>query len=280
MSETRKALAELCRVYNTGDQFSMQGEASDAAKSAAWAAARAALAQPEPEPTHRIKQWGHCAVCRHDRIPGEGCARSDCPDATPPQPAPQDAQPEPMATFSEPVVLPDGSAFATAAFPLPKDHWLYAPLGEWDSERDENSECPLPILTNAQRGAVTAAVRYAVRGATMCGQEADFDPDALVLNACYALCGPYNAAPPPPAPEQPECGQINSGVRCTTPRNGNERLCSDCNPRKAEQPALSDTAIYAGWRTTFSTENPFCPCDLRTFTKVARWVEHALKGTP
>lgn len=24
-------------------------------------------------------------------------------------------------------VLPDGSAFATASWPLPKDHWLYAP---------------------------------------------------------------------------------------------------------------------------------------------------------
>ena len=29
----------------------------------------------------------------------------------------------------------------------------------------------------------------------MRGQETDFDPDALVQNAVYALCGPY-AAPP------------------------------------------------------------------------------------
>lgn len=111
---------------------------------------------------------------------------------------------EPVATFSEPVVLPDGSAFATASFPLPKDHWLYAPRGAWDSERDDFAETPHPILTNAQREAVRAAGRYAVRGATMCGKEPDFDPDALVQNLCYALCGPANAKVlPADAPPQP-----------------------------------------------------------------------------
>ena len=89
-------------------------------------------------------------------------------------------------------ILPDGSAFSVASLPLPSDHWLYAPLAEWDSVRDESSECPLPILTNEQREAVKAAARYAIRGATMRGQEADFDPDALVQNFVYALCGPAN----------------------------------------------------------------------------------------
>lgn len=108
------------------------------------------------------------------------------------------------------IVLPDGSAFATASFPLPKDHWLYAPRGDWDSVRDDFAETPLPILTNAQRDAVIAAGRYAVRGATMCGKEADFDPDALVRNLCYALCGPANApmllcdAPQPEPAAPPE----------------------------------------------------------------------------
>lgn len=102
-------------------------------------------------------------------------------------------------------VLPDGSAFATASWPLPKDHWLYAPRGEWDNVRDDFAETPLPILTNAQLDAVIAAGRYAVRGATMCGQEQDFDPDALVQNLCYALCGPANATLLPcDAPAQPE----------------------------------------------------------------------------
>lgn len=88
-------------------------------------------------------------------------------------------------------VLPDGSSFFTASLPLPTDHWLYAPpCAEWDSERDEVADCPKPIVGNEQREAVKAAIRWAVRGATMCGQEKDFDPDALVLNAAYALCGP------------------------------------------------------------------------------------------
>ena len=37
--------------------------------------------QAEPISTHRITSWGHCGVCRHDRIPGEGCARQECPDS-------------------------------------------------------------------------------------------------------------------------------------------------------------------------------------------------------
>ena len=45
-------------------------------------ALRAALKQQaEPVATHRITAWGHCGVCRHDRIPGEGCARQECPDS-------------------------------------------------------------------------------------------------------------------------------------------------------------------------------------------------------
>lgn len=35
----------------------------------------------QAQPTHRIKRWGFCSVCRHDCIPDEGCARTDCPDA-------------------------------------------------------------------------------------------------------------------------------------------------------------------------------------------------------
>jgi hypothetical protein len=93
-------------------------------------------------------------------------------------------------------IPPDGSALALASYPLPKDHWLYAPRGEWDNERDEYAECPRPILTGEQRQAVIAAARYAIRGATMCGQDEDFDPDALVQNLCYALCGPYAVVQP------------------------------------------------------------------------------------
>ena len=100
------------------------------------------------------------------------------------------AQPE-----QEPVmILPDGSAFGVMSFPLPDDHWLYAP-NEYKDGEYEPIDLPKPILTHALRDAVVAAVRYAVRGATMRGQETDFDPDALVQNAVYALCGPYTTPP-------------------------------------------------------------------------------------
>lgn len=92
-------------------------------------------------------------------------------------------------------MLPDGSAFALASFPLPASHWLYAER-EYAPGAEEPKELPAPILTHTQRDAVVAAVRYAVRGATMCGKEQDFDPDALVQNAVYALCGPYGSAAP------------------------------------------------------------------------------------
>ena len=87
-------------------------------------------------------------------------------------------------------ILPDGSAFGVMSFPLPKDHWLYAPR-EYAPGAEEPLELPTPILTHDQREVVVAAIRYAVRSATMCGQEPDFDPDAMVQNAVYALCGPY-----------------------------------------------------------------------------------------
>ena len=91
--------------------------------------------------------------------------------------------------------LSDGSGFATMSFPLPKTHWLYAPSCEqWDSARDTNADTPLPIVSNELRDAVKTAMRWAIRGATMNGKEMDFDPDALVLNAAYALCGPHRGS--------------------------------------------------------------------------------------
>jgi len=105
------------------------------------------------------------------------------------------AQPEPEAPRdewrpAEVTVLPDGSAFGMMSFPLPYDHWMYRDR-EYLPGADEPVDLPRPVLTHALREHVVAAVRYAVRGATNCGMELDFDPDALVLNAVYALCGPY-----------------------------------------------------------------------------------------
>lgn len=40
--------------------------------------------------------------------------------------------------------------------------------------------------------------------------------------------------------------------------------------------SLPANVIEQGWRDTFSTNNPFCPCDLKSFTKAVRWAERAL----
>lgn len=106
----------------------------------------------------------------------------------------QPAQQEPVT------VLPDGSAFAVMSYPLPKDHWLYADRQYNDGEY-EPVELGKPVLTHELRDAVVSAVRYAIRGATNCGKEVDFDPDALVQNAVYALCGPFTS--PPAQPSKP-----------------------------------------------------------------------------
>ena len=105
-------------------------------------------------------------------------------------------------TMSEPTILPDGSGFGTMSFPLPKDHWIYKER-EYEDGAIEPNDLPAPILTHSFRRQVIAAIRYAVRSATNCGKEDDFDPDALVQNAVYALCGPYGkaTAPTPPSTE-------------------------------------------------------------------------------
>jgi hypothetical protein len=50
---------------------------------------------------------------------------------------------------------------------------------------------------------------------------------------------------------------------------------AECAPREAQPVALTDAQIEAGWRQTFSTDNPYCPCNLQSFTKSVRWVERA-----
>ena len=104
--------------------------------------------------------------------------------------------------MTEPTLLPDGSGFGIMSFPLPKDHWIYKER-EYEDGAIEPNDLPAPILTHSFRRQVIAAIRYAVRSATNCGKEDDFDPDALVQNAVYALCGPYGkaAAPTPPSTE-------------------------------------------------------------------------------
>jgi hypothetical protein len=83
-------------------------------------------------------------------------------------------------------VLPDGSAFFTASFPLPKDHWLY-------EDAENNPPMPMQIGTGPERSRIAQdvrnAARYAIRASTMNGKEMDFDPDAMVQNMIVGLLG-------------------------------------------------------------------------------------------
>ena len=91
--------------------------------------------------------------------------------------------------FSKPIYtrLPDGSGFAIASFPLPKDHWLY---------EDKENDSPMPLrcgVDDKMRPHIVAAIkgsaRYAIRASTMNGKEKDFDPDAMVQNMIVGLVG-------------------------------------------------------------------------------------------
>lgn len=88
--------------------------------------------------------------------------------------------------------LPDGSGCFTMSMPLPDDHWLTKPV---DYNNDADFVEPAPFLAyEAHRAQLIAAARWAIRGATQQGQITDFDPDAMVQNFVYALCGPAGSA--------------------------------------------------------------------------------------
>ena len=66
--------------------------------------------------------------------------------------------------------LPDGSGFMVASFPLPKDHWLY-----------DSAEMRPPVgRREIDEERVRAAAKYAIRAATLRGNDMDFDPDAMM----------------------------------------------------------------------------------------------------
>ena len=87
----------------------------------------------------------------------------------------------------EMTLLPDGHGFATASFPLPKDHWLTA--AGWN-------EPPMPWRTGTadpkrqeMAEQIRAAAKYAIRASTYNGKETDFDPDAMVQNFVVGMLG-------------------------------------------------------------------------------------------
>lgn len=116
-------------------------------------------------------------------------------------------------TVKEVAHLPDGSGFAVVSFPLPKDHWIYrkdlTPAGFSANvppmpfrmgaaadamvcigDPETRSLSLIKTLSREQFAhAVRQAGKYAVRCATMNGQEMDFDPDALIQNLVVAMLG-------------------------------------------------------------------------------------------
>lgn len=85
-------------------------------------------------------------------------------------------------------ILPDDSAVTLASLSLPEDHWLYK-KHDFVEGQIEPAEKPKPFLTRNVADSVTKAAQFAIRRATMCGQEDKFDPDALVQNIVVTFCG-------------------------------------------------------------------------------------------
>lgn len=67
---------------------------------------------------------------------------------------------------------------------------------------------------------------------------------------------------------------------CTTHLDELARLTSEAQTQtKVEARAvLTDAQIRKGWEATFSTNNPFCPCDLKSFTKAVNWAQRAIEA--
>ncbi len=110
-------------------------------------------------------------------------------------------------TVQEMGALPDGSGFATASFPLPKDHWLTAegfnvppmPFRVGTAEDEHAVVAMFPSAGWPDRGQrmtrqefaeqIRAVGRYAIRASTMNGKEIDFYPDAMLQNLIVGMLG-------------------------------------------------------------------------------------------
>ena len=75
-------------------------------------------------------------------------------------------------------------ACATAAFPLPEDHWIY----QEPSEVSPLSETDLPNeLRDAVRLSIREAMKYTIQVCTRRGKDMDFDPDAMCQTIEHTL---------------------------------------------------------------------------------------------
>jgi len=98
-------------------------------------------------------------------------------------------------------VLPDGSAFSVASYPLPADHWSTAEVMSGEAMTGPCSGTACPPESRVQRylyAQLQLASRVGYRGASMKGKVSDIDPDALTQNIGYAMLGPLGEAQPDP----------------------------------------------------------------------------------
>ncbi len=74
-----------------------------------------------------------------------------------------------------------------------------------------------------------------------------------------------------------ECGAVTNWLRVSDDlRQRVDAALRDASAHeKAHREPLTDAQIEAGREATFSTSNPFCPCDSKTMRKAVRWAEHA-----
>lgn len=67
----------------------------------------------------------------------------------------------------------------------------------------------------------------------------------------------------PALPSPAWCASVDAELAAT----------ADADAQPVVPELLTDAVVRRGWQHTFSTENPFCPCDLKSFTKAVRWAE-------
>lgn len=111
-------------------------------------------------------------------------------------------------TINEIGALPDDSGFATASFPLPKDHWSlvdpngfnipdmpfrmgekeFATIGFFPDEKFTGQRY-VRMTRKEFAEKIREAGKYAYRCSTMNGKEPDLDPDALLQNLIVGLLG-------------------------------------------------------------------------------------------
>jgi hypothetical protein len=121
------------------------------------------------------------------------------------------------------------------------------------------------------------------KGMKGCGKCDDDPAECAWHQQCQAECAPREAQP-----VGPRTTLNYDGTFDTTCAHCGGNGCFACLKSAAPTPeradaekdaALPDWRIADGWHNTFSTSNPYCPCDLKSFTKAVRWAERAILAT-